>query len=45
MQNVAKNIVFKEFSNGAGSINACEKNKERSMHIICYDSLLYVRDV
>jgi hypothetical protein len=24
MQNVAKNIVSKGFSNGAGSINACE---------------------
>jgi len=45
MQNVAKNIVSKGFSNGAGSINACGKKKERSMHIICYDSLLYVRDV
>ena len=29
MQNVAKNIVSKGFSNGAGSINACEKKKER----------------
>jgi hypothetical protein len=29
MQNVAKNIVSKGFSNGAGSINACEWKKER----------------
>jgi len=29
MQNVVKNIVSKGFSNGAGSINACVKKKER----------------
>jgi len=29
MQNVTKNIVSKGFSNGAGSINACEWKKER----------------
>jgi hypothetical protein len=29
MQNVAKNIVSKGFSNGERRINACEKKKER----------------
>ncbi len=47
MQNVAKNIVSKSFSNGAGmSVNRKQRDiNERSMHIICYDSLLYGRDV
>ena len=46
IKNEAIYIDSKGFSNGQGSMNACEKKiNERTMHIICNDSLLDVREV